>query len=186
MTRSLKRTLIAVCVVWVGVLAVAGYRFAQWQQEREFEKGIELFEVNELKQAEAHFRRAKMWGPRAWDIREQLGLVLLRAGRFEDALREFENAARLAPRQAVLYLEQGFCYSHLKRYRDARQAYLKAAKADPQSATAFWLAASMSQKLGENEAAETYLRKVLAINPKDKEATERLALLTEGKGHAGP
>lgn len=177
MARNLKRTLVVVGVVWVAALIVGGLRFAQWKQGREYEKGIEFFESGRLAEAEEHLRTAKMWGPRAWDIREQLGSVLMRQGRYQEALAEFKDAARLAPGQSSLHLQQGFCLVHLKRYGDAREAFLKAAEVEPENTTGLWLAASMSEKMGEIKTAEGYLRKLLSLSPDDARAAERLAKL---------
>lgn len=74
-------------------------------------------------EGERHARAAAQIAPDDASPHNDLGLVLERAGRFDDAVRELREALRLDPRLVAAYNNLGYCLAALGQFGESATAY---------------------------------------------------------------
>jgi tetratricopeptide (TPR) repeat protein len=90
---------------------------------------------------------------------------LFRAERFPDAAARFEKAAQLFPPHAIAWKGLGHALLCMGKPHDAARAFDRAVGLSPTSATALWGGAVAHADIGNKVVAQSYLRRVLAIQP---------------------
>lgn len=90
---------------------------------------------------------------------------LFRAERFLDAASRFEKAAQLFPPHAIAWKGLGHSLLCMGKPHDAARAFDRAIGLSPTSATALWGGAVAHADIGNKVVAQSYLRRVLAIQP---------------------
>lgn len=126
--------------------------------------GISYSEAGRLEKAlEAHKRSlGKNDGP---DGYVNLASVLSRLGRFDEATEAYEKFLEYRPNDAPILM--GFYAEHLERAgkrRESLDMYRRVLAIEPTNDIALYRAGILSLKLGEREAAKTYLETLRSVN----------------------
>lgn len=132
------------------------------------------------------------------------GIAAFKNAKFSDAVEHFKQAAALDPtnNNAVVYMATSYFAQWIpgaespenKEYADrAKEGFLKALEADPNDKTvlkylgamAYSQAASLpqDQKLAKFDEAEQWYKKLIAVDPTDKEAYYTLAVIDYYRFH---
>jgi hypothetical protein len=106
-----------------------------------------------------------------------LGAILLSRLDPQEAVTQLRAAARLEPKQPEVHNMLGLALATLNRNADAIPQFETALRARPNYQSALFNLANALAKSGRIEEAIDNLRKVLAINPDDPYAKQRLAAL---------
>jgi tetratricopeptide (TPR) repeat protein len=88
-------------------------------------------EGRDLERAAEYAERAAGMAPSEADVRDTLGWVYFRLGRFDDARRELETAAALGVPSAVIHEHLGDALMALGLSEDARRAWRRALEIEP-------------------------------------------------------
>ena len=105
-------------------------------------------------------------------------------GRYEEAVASFRAALEIDPHHALSHAGMGVALFRLQRYEEALQALERAVSLDLDAAVEGPLRRLMgraAQELGRFEAAAEHYGRALAIDPRDAEAIDRLAVLQFGR-----
>jgi Flp pilus assembly protein TadD len=145
-----------------------------------FDAGYAADAQNRLPDAESFYRRAIDADPKSFEAHVSLGLLLAREGNAEDARPELALATHLDPGDAgpAAKARAWRALAEIDRVNNATEAsndLLEALKLSPETAADTLLAARIADQAGENEAAETAYRRVLAVDPKSAPACAGLA-----------
>lgn len=179
MEKKMKKLVLAGVLVWVVLLAFGFFRYAQWRSEQAFQKGVHVAEHGNLEEAHILFDQAKKWQPRDWEIRDQLGYILLQKGLYDEARAEYADLLRIKPDYAEAHKYIGFCYVHECNWEQAITAFQKACEGNPSDLMSYELVAVAAEKVGKTGLALEYWDNLLALDPSNKKAQERRALLLD-------
>ena len=117
--------------------------------------------------------------PRDWEIRDQLGAVLLRKGLYDEARKEFAEVLRIKPDYADAHKYIGFCYVHEQNWEEALAAFMKACEVAPSDPVSHELVAAIAEKVGNTDLALAHWDSILNLDPDNKKAQERRAMLLD-------
>lgn len=98
-----------------------------------------------------------------------MGVLLLKAGRPDNALKAFESASMRAPDNADYLINIGFAHSKLKNYKEALIFFNRATQLAPRKAKGYYGRGVASLELGESEIALGAFRQAAALDPGDAE-----------------
>ncbi len=142
---------------------------------------MRLMSQNQLEPALAAVRQeigiSKTPDPRARLMEARLLLLLKRP---EESLKVVEEALKTWPDNADLLYSRGAAQMSLQRWATAEQDFRKALKLAPRHTAAMNDLAVLLMNLGKNVEAQSLLRQVLQINPKDATAAANLQKLQGG------
>ncbi|MGH9604631.1 MAG: tetratricopeptide repeat protein [Terracidiphilus sp.] len=152
-----------------------------------FDLGFTNDAENRLDVAAGLYRRAIEADPKSFEAHLSLGLLLARQGKFAEARTELAAATTLDPGAAgpALKARAWRALAQIDRPRpgnpgDAAEAsndLLQALKLSPETEDDTLLAANLAEDAGQNDAAETAYRRVLAEDPQSEAASAGLAHL---------
>jgi len=94
-----------------------------------------------------------------------LALAQAHQGRFEDALKTFEEAIRIGGAQPQCFVQRGNVYVKLGRLSEAAVDYGKALQLQPADPDLLYQAACVSRALGDEDAAISYLARLVVLVP---------------------
>ena len=114
---------------------------------------------------------------------EQMGIILLRKGLYDESRAEFAEVLRIKPDYAEAHKYIGFCYNHEQNLEQALSAFLKACEVDPSDPMSHELVAVIAEKVGKTDLALAHWDNILALDPANKKALERRALLLDPEPH---
>jgi predicted Zn-dependent protease len=137
-------------------------------------------------EAERVLRRGIAMAPGNADLKESMGLLLVRAKRLADALPYLENAAVLvpdAPRYGYVY---AVALNSAGQGAQAIDSLKKLHERFPGDADVLAALATYSRDAGQLSAALDYARKLVAVAPGDPGAEKLLAELKAQAGQIGP
>ena len=142
---------------------------------------------NHLEQAGSLYRRAIQADAGSFEAHLSLGLLLAREGKFTEARPELAIATTLAPGAAgpALKARAWRALAQIDRPRpgnpgdpaEASNDLLQALNLSPETEDDTLLAAELAEDAGQNDAAETAYRRVLAEDPKATQASIGLSHL---------
>lgn len=152
-------------------------------KEARFLLGTVLEQSNKLSDAEKEFRSALELG---FDRNKATGLIaesMARQGKFDELLKEFGNV-ELSKSDANSELKTLLGTANLTRGKinDAQKAFDSALQIDPESISAMVGQARIAAVTGKEAEAQTWIGKVLARSPKDRDALSLKAALAAVKG----
>ncbi|HKN20848.1 MAG TPA: tetratricopeptide repeat protein [Terracidiphilus sp.] len=147
-----------------------------------FDAGYVADAQNRLDDAAALYRRAIAANPKSFEAHLSLGLLLARQNKPDQARPELAAATTLDPGEAgpELRARAWRALVRIDRSTDPAAAsndLLEALKLSPETPEDTLLAAELAEQAGQNDAAETAYRRVLAKNPKSVPANAGLAHL---------
>jgi len=147
-----------------------------------FDAGYVADAQNRLDTAADLYRRATEADPSSFEAHLSLGLLLARQGNEEDARPELAKATQLDPGDAgpSLKARAWRALAAIDRKSDSAEAsrdLIEALKLSPETPADTLLAANLAEQAGEDEAAETAYRRLLAADPHSSQANAGLAHL---------
>ncbi len=146
-----------------------------------YDLGTAQDELDQNSPAETSYRAAIADDPAFLDPRVALGLLLARAGRFDDARAELLAATQVQAGEPLLKARAYRALARIDRKArpgEARDELLEALKLSPETADDTLLAAELAGgATGGAAAAEAAYRRVLAAHPDDPAAASGLAHL---------
>ncbi|MBR1124949.1 tetratricopeptide repeat protein [Bradyrhizobium lablabi] len=136
-----------------------------------------------IDKAEAAYREAIARDPHRCEAHNDLGGLLVRAGRFSEATTHFAHAFRINPRDAMTAFNLALGLSAQHRFKEAADVYREAIALDPANADLQSTFAFTLTQLGEYDDAERHYMEALKIDPLHFEARVNLglALVDQGK-----
>jgi tetratricopeptide (TPR) repeat protein len=108
-------------------------------------------------------------------IYHQLGIGLLRQGRYEEALGMLERGLEFDPMYEEAQFALGDAYFHLGMYECAMNAYKQTLHLNPHNIDAYHHLGLIYEKQGEIEIAKGYWEDVLQVDPTHEDAVRCLA-----------
>jgi predicted Zn-dependent protease len=152
-----------------------------------FDAGYVADAQNRLDDAAALYRRAIAANPKSFEAHLSLGLLLARQGKPAEARPELVTATTLDPGEAgpELKARAWRALAEIDKpspgnpgdVNAATNELLEALKLSPEAASDTLLAASLAEDAGQDDAAETQYRKLLAKDPTSAPANAGLAHL---------
>ena len=125
------------------------------------------------------------WGKDDLLVFNRLGILLRRAGKWQEAVEEYKKAISIAPHDEGLHYNLGMAYMDGKDYEHARAACLKALGINPdlprKSANVALNIASVFIHTGDNMHAAPLLRIVLSMDPNNGVAKKMMAQMDQAK-----
>ncbi len=91
-----------------------------------FLSAIALRKSDRIQEAENNFLKAAQINPQFPDAQNELGLIYLSKGKFDDALMLFNNCVSLAPSNTGFLCNLGLCYIEMKNFEEAKNILYKA------------------------------------------------------------
>ena len=136
----------------------------------EFVKGVEAFNKGDNQGAITAFEEALKKAPDALEVRVNLAIAYMRAGRPNDAIPQLEKAAALAPDDPRSLFQLGGAYVEVKQYDKAVAAFEKglAKQPDLKDALAFEATNTLGAiyfAQGKIDEAVAQFQKALAVQP---------------------
>ncbi|MBN1675897.1 MAG: tetratricopeptide repeat protein [Kiritimatiellae bacterium] len=153
---------------------------------------LSLRGVGKTQAAIEHLEQAVRLQPGYADAHDELGEILLEAGRYADAIRHFSRAAAVRPKCDEFRTDitrAHYRYANVLvargRLRDATKQYRSALALNPALPEAAYNLANTLCKQGENTAARRWYRHALDINPDYVDARYNLGNLLAKQGKTG-
>ena len=145
-----------------------------------FDAGYVADAQNRLDDAVKLYQRAVAADPKSFESRISLGLALARQGKLAEARPELLAATTLDPGLAgpAVKARAWRALAQIDKDNDPKAAsdeLLQALKLTPETPDDTLLAAQLAESAGQLDAAEAAYQRILAANPKSKEATDGLA-----------
>ena len=147
-----------------------------------FDAGYAADAQVKLDEASGFYRRAVEADPKRFEAHLSLGLLLARQGKLEEARPELEAATKLDPGEAGQGAKARAwrALAQIDQSQDPTEAsndLLEALKLGPETPEDTLLAADLAEKSGQEDAAESAYRRVLASDPGNTQANAGLAHL---------
>jgi len=127
-------------------------------------------------QALADLQLALSLDPRDLKVRNPLGILLGRLGRWKEAIAVMEETIRMAPDQAEAWFNLGWAREFTGELQEARRSFEQAAALDPLFAAPQAHLASLAYRRSDWAAAEELGGNALAIEPGQPVALTALAM----------
>ena len=120
--------------------------------------------------------------PGAYMAHNNLGNVLVQAGRVPEAIEQYEQAKRLKPDDAEAYINLGNVFSSTGKVPEAIGQYEEALRINPHFATAHKGLGLALLRTGKASEAIAQFEEALRLRPDDAEAHNYLGLALRGTG----
>ncbi|HXE75256.1 MAG TPA: tetratricopeptide repeat protein [Candidatus Xenobia bacterium] len=133
---------------------------------KEFEKGVEEYNRNNLAPALVHFRKATELYPNYVSAIHAQGLVHMRQREYSDAQGLFEKAVGLNPNVAAPRIFLGALYNAAQRFAEAEEHLAYATKLNSKSGLAFFELSRAYWGLQNLEKAEEAVARAHELSPK--------------------
>jgi tetratricopeptide (TPR) repeat protein len=133
--------------------------------------------------AETLYNATLAGNPDCWLIQNNLGMMLLEAGRLDEATDHFQRALAANPRLIEAHVNLGNVRVHQQRIDEAAMEYRKALQISPANAKANFNLAIVLIREGQLKEAIPHLEATLEAEPDHAEARARLA---EARARVGP
>jgi Flp pilus assembly protein TadD/peroxiredoxin len=150
---------------------LAGFLCAQaFSPDAALQHALELQRAGDLAGAVQGYRDFLAVHPNEVAIHSNLGVLLVRLGRFDEAITEYRKALDLQPGNDAITLNLGLAYYKSGRIPEAAQDFSKARETAPDSRQIALLLADCNLRMGQNE-------KVIALlTPIEKQDSNDLAI----------
>ncbi len=133
-------------------------------------------------ESEKAYRGALALDPQAYDVRYELGTVLLAQRRSKEALIEFHRIMEAQPSDGAAQMGIGTATALEGNYERAFEAFRLAAKLDPANPQAYLGLGSAALQLSRPDDAIAAFEKLSNLQPEDPNALLNLAVAYKAKG----
>jgi protein O-mannosyl-transferase len=142
--------------------------------------GFRAQRAGDLVTAEHCYRQILARVPRHYQIRYNLGNILLRTDRPAEAIEQYQAAIAINPNNPNGLNNLGAAYVRTNQPDKALDAYYRAIQGDPEYADAYLNAGYLEANRGRLETAYNLFRKCLTLDPGNERARQALRQLTGG------
>jgi tetratricopeptide (TPR) repeat protein len=150
-----------------GACSQEPYREGQGHGSRgEYEAGLCLLKQGRLEEAEKAFRSALLLDPKSAAAHEALGEVFLGRKDTASAEAEFTSALQLNPHSLTALFNLGTALIGEKKYAEAMWQMLEVLKLNPKYVPAMGSVSFILDRLGDNDAALSYLQMAVQLVPR--------------------
>lgn len=155
--------------------------------EEKYKEASSAFDRGEFEQAIALYEQALKLQPDSVPIRTDLGVALVRVGRYTDAINNYEQGLRSDPENEVARLNLALAWYKQAIFAKAAEELEILRKSHPKNRQALYLLADCYLRLGKNGEVASLLRPEYEANPGDLAVDYALgtALIRQGKIHEG-
>ena len=144
------------------------------------ELGVVYGQLNELDNALAALRQAVNAAPDVFEIRLNLGLLLLKNKLYEQADRELGRAVELKESSTFAHLERAKVLIYLYKYPEAEKELQQIIKLGGNDvAMAYRFLGALYKERGDDQLAIDALEKYLSLDPKAKDANAVREIIKE-------
>ncbi len=133
---------------------------------KEFEKGVEEYNRNNLPEALVHFRKATELYPNYVSALHAQGLVHMRQSEYAEAQQLFEKAVELNPNVAAPRIFLGAIYNAEHRFADAETQLVRATQLNSKSGLAFFELSRAYWGLQNLDKTEEAVTRAHELSPK--------------------
>jgi tetratricopeptide (TPR) repeat protein len=133
--------------------------------KKEYDAGVKADGQGKADEAIRHYQKAIDLAPDFYPARNNLGVHYMGKGDLKGAEAEFTQVIKVHQSDAAAYFNLGNVYYLTKRYDDAARTIQDGLRRDPTSALGNFLMGAVSIRLGQNDAAERYLRRAIELDP---------------------
>jgi protein O-mannosyl-transferase len=130
-----------------------------------------------LGKAAENYRQAIELFPEYEDARNNLAIVLVDQGKYDDAIAECKKVIELNPDSVPARTNMGLSYYQQGRLPDALSAYLDVLKIEPENSGAMASAGGILAQMGRDDEAITFFREALQSDPENPIAKQNLAAM---------
>ena len=145
--------------------------------EETFSLAVQNQQKNNLQAAEKLYKETLKINPNHVDANNNLGIILLRSGKFQKAISCFEKAIKINPNHANAHNNFGVAFRQLGEHQKAKSCYEKAIKIQPNYASAHNNLGEVFRQLGELQKAKSCHQKAIEINPNNAESHNNLGFI---------
>jgi TolA-binding protein len=133
---------------------------------KEFEKGVEEYNRNNLTEAMAHFRKATELYPNYVSALHAQGIVHMRQSEYVEAQQRFEKAVELNANVAAPRIFLGALYNAAHRFADAESQLVRATQLNSKSGLAFFELSRAYWGLQNLDKTEEAVTRAHELSPK--------------------
>ncbi len=141
-----------------------------------------FFLVGSLGEARQSLEKASYYTPDSFVLRNNLGLIYLRQGRWEDAQRELEVAARLMPNSPEVQMNLGRVFAARGLLAQAEAALKASLKIQPVNPNALNFLGLVLADQGRLADAEKVLEAAIRLRPEGPDGHYNLGVVLEKQG----
>ena len=142
--------------------------------EETFSLAVQNQQKNNLQAAEKLYKETLKINPNHVDANNNLGIILLRSGKFQKAISCFEKAIEINPNHANAHNNFGVAFRQLGEHQKAKSCYEKAIKIQPNYASAHNNLGEVFRQLGELQKAKSCHQKAIEIDANNASAHDNL------------
>lgn len=147
-----------------------------------FAKALKLQEANELEQAEKIYQMILTAAPKHADTLYQLGLLMIKIGRFQESLALLQKATKFEP-SATNYCALSRAFQALQQNDDALACLFKAIELNPGDSIAYNNIGAHLLREKQHQRAVTHLQKSISLNSANDSAWANLGLSCMHRGN---
>lgn len=186
MSRLLGRLLLFASIAALLFAALPLPILAQSAEEK-YNEASSAFDRGDFGQAISLYEQALKLQPDSVPIRTDLGVALVRAGRYTDAINNYEQALKREPENEVARLNLALAWYKQAIFAKAAEELEMVRRSHPKNRQALYLLADCYLRLGKNDEVASLLQPEYDTDPGDFAVDYALgtALIRQGKIHQG-
>jgi tetratricopeptide (TPR) repeat protein len=155
--------------------------------EEKYKEASSAYDRGDFGQAIFLYEQALKLQPDSVPIRADLGVALVRLGRYTEAINNYELALKRDPENEAVRLNLALAWYKQAVFAKATEELEILRKSHPKNRQALYLLADCYLRLGKNDEVASLLRPEYEANPRDLAVDYALgtALIRQGKIHEG-
>jgi tetratricopeptide (TPR) repeat protein len=132
--------------------------------KKEYDAGVKADGRGKAEEAIRHYQKAVELAPDFYPARNNLGVHYMDKGDLKQAEEEFAQVIKVHQSDATAYFNLGNVYYLTKRYDVAASTLQDGLRRDPTSALGNFLMGAVSNRQGQYDPAEKYLRRAIELD----------------------
>ncbi|HEY5039451.1 MAG TPA: tetratricopeptide repeat protein [bacterium] len=143
-------------------------------------QAVQLYKNQDLPGAEVLYREAIKLDPSYFPAQLNLGILLFKAGRYDDSIKECTKAVSLYPTHPSAHFHLGNAYYAKMWWEEAMVEYEKVFHLDPNHVDVHFALGGIYLNRGHKDKAVEYWRKYLELAPADSPKAKLAKEYVEG------
>ena len=155
--------------------------------EEKYKEASSAFDRGDFEQAVALYEQALKLQPNSVPIRTDLGVALVRLGRYSEAINNYEEVLKREPENAIVRLNLALAWYKQAAFAKAAEELQNLREKHPDDSQTLYLLADCYLRLGKNADVAALLQPKYVADPGDLAVDYALgtALIRQGKIHEG-